>query len=103
MDAHPAFEPHEQEYLLPSADALLAGTLALMTGHAQSHDPQLRDLLAFKIHAHLLRLQNEPRLSPPFRQIVQRLHSAWARMGEPAASAPGFADPLWQAANTRLQ
>ena len=38
---HPTHHADE-EYVLPTAEALLAGTLALMTGHAQSQDPEQR-------------------------------------------------------------
>ena len=45
MHTHPATHT-DGEYEMPSVEALLAGTLALMTGHAQSACARQRGLMS---------------------------------------------------------
>lgn len=71
-------EPRDEDaYFLSSAEALLAATLALMTGHAESDCAQQRAQLAFKISANLLALTGQAGLSTPLRALVWRLHGHW--------------------------
>lgn len=65
------------EYIMAAADAMLAGTLALLTGHAQCACAQQRLLMARKIRSNLYLLAQHPALPPPFRLVVQRLHGHW--------------------------
>ena len=71
-------EPHEdEEHVMPCAEAMLAGTLALMTGHAQSTCATQRDLMGRKIRSNLFFLGQHPGLSPSFRTVAQRMHQHW--------------------------
>src|SRR5215216_616633 len=73
---------------LPPAEALLAGTLALMTGHAQACCEGQRALLAQKIIANLLTLSHHPAAPPNFRAIAANLHPLWMRVLQPAPGQP---------------
>ncbi|MDZ7812154.1 MAG: hypothetical protein U5L74_03160 [Ideonella sp.] len=68
---------------MPDAEALLAGTLALMTAWAHPSDeaklpPEtLQSLLRKKIVSNLFFLQHHPSLSPHLRQVVSNVHGQW--------------------------
>ncbi len=71
-------ELHEdEEHVMPCAEAMLAGTLALMTGHAQSACATQRELMGRKIRSNLFFLGQHPALSPSFRTVVQCMHQHW--------------------------
>lgn len=79
---------------LPCVQALVAGTVALMTAWAQP-DPEaklepdaLRSLLARKIVSHLFFLREHPHLAPPLRQVMAQAHARWAAL----APGPGCID-----------
>lgn len=78
---------------LPDAEAVLAGTLALMTGHAQSGCPQRRLLMALKIRHNLDQLQRHPDLGAPLRIVLQRLCHAWGTLAGGLPAAAGQPDP----------
>src|SRR6188474_486809 len=65
---------------LPPAEALLAGTLALMTGHAQACCEGQRALMAKKIIANLFMLSRHPGAPPNFKAIAANLHPLWVRV-----------------------
>lgn len=67
----------DEEFVMPCAEAMLAGTLALMTGHAQSACAKQRDLMGRKIRSNLFFLGQHPSLTPNFRTVVQRMHQHW--------------------------
>lgn len=69
--------PEDEEHVLPCAEAMLAGTLALMTGHAQSACATQRDLMGQKIRSNLFFLGQHPGLTPSFRTVLQRMHQHW--------------------------
>lgn len=100
--------------VLPSAEALLAGTLALMTGVIEraalaqplaAHGQSL--MMSAKVRANLLRLTEHPRLSAPFRATLARLQAHWERLAlqaPPEASA--YPEPdrrLWHRSPEQLQ
>jgi len=105
--------PDDESYDLPCAEALLAGSLALMTGHAQSNCARQRSLMARKVRSNLFFLCGHPGLTPAFRTVVQRLHDHWEQLvqaGPPESPArPSDSDgplpeaPLWHAPAQRLQ
>lgn len=68
------------EYLLAHSEALLAGTLALMTGQAQASCREARCLMAHRICANLRELGEHPALNPDFRAAVRSLYEHWCRM-----------------------
>ena len=71
-----------EEYALPCVEAVLAGTLALMTGVAQAAPgcPHVGSMAA-KIVCNLGVLADHPQLSEPMRQLLARLIAR----GEPVA------------------
>jgi len=73
---------------LPPAQALLAGTLALMTGHAQARSEGQCTLLAKKIVANLSMLSRHAGAPPNFRAIAANLHPLWVRVLQPGLDQP---------------
>ncbi len=69
--------PEDEEHVLPCTEAMLAGTLALMTGHAQSACATQRNLMGRKIRSNLFFLGQHPALTPNFRTVLQRMHQHW--------------------------
>jgi hypothetical protein len=74
---------HITEIELPAAEALLAGTLALMTGFddPQAESPlradSTRALVARKISENLSLLATHPMLTPAFQTVVWGLCNRW--------------------------
>jgi hypothetical protein len=88
----------DEEYRLPCAEALLAGTLALMTGHAQACCSNQRHLMAKKIGTNLSQLAEHPQLLPQFRAMLWNLGKHWqALMQQSPAVLPAQQDDqrLW--------
>lgn len=92
---------HEDDRLpTPSAEALVAGTMALMTGYAQAPErcPH-RPLMAKKIVSNLFFLATHPALSEPLRATMSNLRTRWLLDHESvgrtewAADAPVFQHP----------
>lgn len=71
---------------LPCADAMVAGTVALMTAWASPCPAcslgidQQRYLLTHKVMCNLLLLQRHPALSPGLRQVMAQAHQRWAEI-----------------------
>lgn len=79
---------HVEEYSLPSAEALLAGTLALMTGYAQhKEDCEIRPLMAGKLVRNLTALAAHPAISEPMKAMLTRLLEHWVRAAGLACEA----------------
>lgn len=94
----------EEEYHLPCAEALLAGTLALMTGHAQACCDNHRQLMNGKIVANLSQLAVHAILSPQFRAALWNLRTHWEVMQRQRAVEPAASDPrLWHASPSSFQ
>ena len=73
---------------LPSAEAMVAGTLALMTGHAQASCEKERRLMSAKVIDNLGQLAEHPGLSLLFRAALCSLRTHWQAMQvQPAADA----------------
>ena len=73
---------------LPSAEAVLAATLALMTGHAQACCEEHRWVMLTKIVANLHLLAQNPGVSPGFKAVIEQLYAMWSRLRE-QWQAPG--------------
>jgi hypothetical protein len=73
----------QEEYTLHSTEALLAGTLALMTGHTQACCDAHRDAMAAKIVTHLSTLSADPLLSPEFQTLLWSLRVRWLNLIRP--------------------
>ncbi|TXH90874.1 MAG: hypothetical protein E6Q78_03605 [Rhodoferax sp.] len=94
----------DEEYTLPSAEALLGGTLALMTGLSQTSCAKHRALMEQKIVANLDSLTQSPQLSAGFRQLLESLRLRWQAMHD-NVTMPGSAaaEPLWHRAPATIQ
>jgi len=95
--------PHDnEEYILPSVEALMAGTLALMTGYAQAAvDGSQRPLMARKLVSNLFFLAEHPQVSPSMRRMLANLRTRWQL--EAAQAAPSESTPLWHHAPAHVQ
>lgn len=94
----------DEEYHLPCAEALLAGTLALMTGHVQACCDDHRQLMNAKIVANLAHLAEHPILSPQFRTALGNLRTHWQVLERQRAAVPAAGDPrLWFATPSSVQ
>ena len=84
-------DPTVEEYELPCGEAVLAGTLALMTGYSQAlqaeHDPAQRLLISLRIAQNLERLAGQAALSAPFRALSGKLAALWQQMARCTADA----------------
>jgi hypothetical protein len=98
----PRDRPMTEEHELPSLEAVLAGTLALMTGYSQALQadlhPQQRLLMGAKIGSNLDLLAGHVGLSEAFQRIVRGLRTRWQQMSACTAQA----EPLGCPASARL-
>jgi len=78
-----------EEYSLPCAEALLAGTLALMTGYAQGCCESHREPMGRKIVANLQNLSQLESLTPHFRTMLWNLQARWAQHCSAQAQVSG--------------
>lgn len=73
-----------EEYELPGIEAMLACTLALMTGYSQAlqaaQHPQQRVSMGSRIGRNMLLLAEHPQLSTAFKSVLQDLQQHWALM-----------------------
>lgn len=96
----------DEEYLMPSVEALMAGTLALLTGYAQSATgcPN-RPLLATKLVSNLSCLSGHPQLSQPMQTMLTNLRTRWQLEVERSSGrgAPAQPTPLWHSAPAGMQ
>ena len=88
----------EDETSVPCAEALVAGTVALMTTWAipcpgcSLPQAQQRDLLARKVASNLFFLKQHPALGPAMRLVMARAHQWWASV-VPSATVAEPTDP----------
>ncbi len=85
--------PLDGEHEMPSLEAVLACTLALMTGYAQALQaelhPQQRLAMGAKIGRNLELLASHPAVSGPFQRIALGLRARWQLISAcTAQSAP---------------
>lgn len=71
-----------EEYELPAVEAVLAGTLALMTGFAEAERPAHREQMTYRIVCNLALLADHPQLSVQFRCAVGKLRRHWQHLQE---------------------
>ena len=85
-----------EEHELPSVEALLAGSLALMTGYSQALQaelpPQARVRMGDRLLGNLAMLVDHPQLSLGFRQVLLGLHQRWEAMRQCTLGPAGDAD-----------
>ncbi len=93
----------DEEYVLPPVDALMAGTLALMTGYAQTpQDCPNRSLMAKKLVSNLFFLANHPNVPPTMRCVLGKLRTRWQLALNDSSPAPS-PDATWLVAHDTLQ
>jgi len=111
---HPRQDPaadacQDEEYAMPCAEALLASSLALMTGYVQGCCDDHRTLMAQKIVQQLVSLSQHPMLSPDFKTMLWNLHTRWLqqlRLDGAAEMLPPTDPPnasLWHKTHEVLQ
>ena len=103
---HDAVSDVGEEYSMPCAEALLAGTLALMTAYVQACCDSHRDAMVRKIVANLQFLAEQPSLTPHFRTLVQSLQQRWMdqiSVGPAALEVTQAQRVLWHVAPEILQ
>ncbi len=91
-------QSEEEEYLLPSTEALMAGAFALMTGYAQSPSScPNRPLMLRKLISNLFFLANHPEVSPQMRTMLANLRTRWQLVAEDGVGASRAVKPtpLW--------
>lgn len=100
----------DSDYEMPSAEAMLAGTLALMTGYAQSACLRQRHLMSEKIVANLSQISQHPAFSANFQAVTDRMSPLWAVLAQAggvftSAQTPAQLEPkaLWHTAVSQLQ
>lgn len=76
----PQADDSVEEFVMPCAEALMAGTLALMTGHARCSCAQHRDMMAKKAASNLCILAQHPHISDGLRTVAQKLHEQWVEV-----------------------
>ena len=84
-------EPLVEEHPMPAVEAMLAGTLALMTGYSQflqaAENPAHRLSMGEKIAHNLGLLAGHPMLSPDCRCVLAMLRERWTVMSSCTAEA----------------
>ncbi len=76
-----------EDYTLPCVEALLAGTLALMTAHTQACCDSHKQAVGQKVVANLFYLAQHPLLTPAFHTMPWNLRTRWELEMENAANA----------------
>lgn len=99
---NPSLHDAPEEYELPAVEAVLAGTLALMTGHAESACAQQRRRLNARVVDNLALLADHPQLTTPFRCAVAKLRCHWQILLEDGPDAAA-GQPLRHEAPVRIQ
>jgi hypothetical protein len=65
------------EYAISGLEAMLAGTLALMSAYAHGACRAHQSLISGKIQSNLCCLQAQNALSPEFRKVLAQVGSSW--------------------------
>lgn len=82
----------DSDLRMPSLEALVAGTVALMTTwadpcpEARVGTAEQRRLLARKVVSNLFFLQNHPCASPALRQVMVNAHQRWVVLAQEAST-----------------
>ena len=88
--------PITEEHELPFIEAVLAGTMALMTGYGQASqaelDPSLRLRMGLKVIDNLELLVDHPQLSHGFREVLSGLQTRWQAMSRCTEESAQVAD-----------
>lgn len=100
-----ANDQEDEARALPSVDALIAGTFALMTGYAQAPtDCPNRGLIGKKLVSNLFFLANHPQVTPNLRCMLGNLRTRWQiLLEERHASREMAPQATWLEAPASLQ
>lgn len=80
---------------LLGAETLLAGTLGLMTAHAETRCDAERRRLARKVAADLSRLADEPGVSAHFRLVLYTMTAHWRKLEHEYTEVPPHPDSIY--------
>lgn len=83
---HGTGQTSSAEFILTEVEAVLAGTLALMTAVAQGCCNDHRQAIRRKVIANLAELEQNEQLSEQFRAVASHLQQHWFALGD--AQAP---------------
>ena len=83
------------EFVLSNAEAVLAGTLALMTALVYSCCEQHRQALRQKVIANLVELERHAQLSQQFRAVASHLQQQWCALDDSSATVAATDVRLW--------
>lgn len=90
------------EFTLGNAEAIVAGTLALMTALVQGICEEHRRAIRHKVISNLAELEQHSQLSEPFRAMASHLQQHWYAMdGGPASVRQDF--QLWHQPAGKVQ
>ncbi len=96
----------EEEYVLPCAEALLAGTRALMTAYAQgAPNCSDRPVVAAQLASHLIRWSHQAAFTPTMHTVLRRLCGSWQQQASGNATTVPTPPPtaLWHSALQAVQ
>jgi hypothetical protein len=106
----------EAEFDISGLEAMLAGTLCLMSAYAHCHcsnegnSANNQGLISLKIISNLTCLQCQNGLSAEFRRVLAKVCDAWRQHsllahsdGKTALSLQATSTPLWHSAPTAVQ
>lgn len=92
-----------EEYQMPCLEALLAGTLALMTGFSEAKCVQQRNAMSQKIFCNLGVLSQHPLVSPGFQALTWKLRMHWLAQASDAAAKDLPVEPPSLSANEQAR
>ena len=91
------------EFVLGNPEALLAGTLTLMTALVQGCCEEHRPVMRRKVIANLAELERHAALSQPFRAVASHLQQHWFALEAGEAPSRVGDRRLWQDPSTAIQ
>lgn len=100
--------PQVTEFNISGLEAMLAGTLCLMSAYAHCACGKNQGLMALKIVSNLTCLQHQSSLSAEFRQVLAQVANSWQQHSllqtpEFAAKPSHAPSQLWHAAPEAVQ
>lgn len=97
MQNHESGTSTTTEFLLSNVEAVLAGTLALMTAMAQGCCEEHRRAIRLKVIANLAELEQHENVSGQFRAVASHLQKHWYRLDNDPAQTGKAEAHLWHA------
>lgn len=91
------------EFVLSNVEAVLAGTLALMTALVQGCCEEHRPAIRRKVIANLAELEQHQQLSQQFRSMASHLQQHWYALDSGTTSGPSGDPRLWHKPSGAMQ